>query len=764
MPDFPVGEGEFDRSWGEINEYAYKITMRADFGDPVNLTAIDGFRATLTRGAGNLGLANNVIVGKDGNLGFVASAIQIGPAAGLTLAATTQEWSAVPGFGTPGAGQFRPSTTDGLDFVVTGIFGDETKIYELEDLKVATGITLDLFEGSTTSIGSIANSDFSITKVEYEAEQQHIDGDSDADYTSDVLELAIGSFDGLSEAPYVRGFESAALSLEFLANNLNIPATGNPGRLNLHVWTDMVKAADGTTAFDPEDMEGPAVSPANDDTIAARAKTVTVELPRGVGNTVANTVTVNMPKEMFYYDVDNCEKTGCETTCSCQEFATKIFAVVLERPINANTDISIVPNIFEDTLQTTAADCAADCEGGGPSSTEHCDRCGKCISSCDDCICEPGVYRAELVVKGTAVLPCKDCGESDCPFCSSVVSPCTGAHTFGAWSVVTAPTCLVAGQSRRVCTACGFADTRTDAALGHDWDAVEVVEAPTCEDDGEGTQACKRDGCDVTREVDIDALGHDLGDDYEETKAPTCTVAGEGVGECQRAGCDYEGPVVIPALGHDWDDGEVTKAATCLAKGEMTFTCEREGCEETDVEDIDELGHDFGSDPDCGTVCARTGCSAQFKCDDPDCGTHICDTSDMECGNECDECGKKYECGTCEDCVGTTYKCTKCNSNDCNHLRNWKGDINDDGVVNMADAIIIMRNIARLQNVLRLPANATAEQTETHRRALEASLISPNATNAPTMNCGVQIFRLVARLQSPVSRVETGWWIAPANR
>ncbi len=81
-------------------------------------------------------------------------------------------------------------------------------------------------------------------------------------------------------------------------------------------------------------------------------------------------------------------------------------------------------------------------------------------------------------------------------------------HSFGEWTVTTAPTCTEAGVETRTCE-CGETETREIAALGHTEEIIPAVEA-TCTETGltEGVKCAVCGEILVAQEV-VPALGHD---------------------------------------------------------------------------------------------------------------------------------------------------------------------------------------------------------------------------------------------------------------
>ena len=117
-------------------------------------------------------------------------------------------------------------------------------------------------------------------------------------------------------------------------------------------------------------------------------------------------------------------------------------------------------------------------------------------------------------------------------------------HVFGDWTVTEEPSCTESGLQKRFCTVCGYTETETLEALGHDY-AAAVTE-------------------------------------------PTCTEGGYTTYTCSRCGDTYAADETQP-LGHAWDEGVVTTEPTEETPGVKTFTCTR--CGATREEEIPATGH-----------------------------------------------------------------------------------------------------------------------------------------------------------------------------
>ena len=173
-------------------------------------------------------------------------------------------------------------------------------------------------------------------------------------------------------------------------------------------------------------------------------------------------------------------------------------------------------------------------------------------------------------------------------------------HSYGEWTVVTAPTCTEEGTEQRECD-CGEEETRTIAALGHDL-VEHAAQAPTCTEPGWSIyQTCTR--CDYTTFEELAATGHN----YESTVTTESTCTTDGVLTYTCANCGDSYTETITASGHDYES-TVTAEATCTTDGVLTYTCANCGDSYTEV--IPATGHNYTSritsQPGCTTTGLRT--------------------------------------------------------------------------------------------------------------------------------------------------------------
>ncbi len=192
-------------------------------------------------------------------------------------------------------------------------------------------------------------------------------------------------------------------------------------------------------------------------------------------------------------------------------------------------------------------------------------------------------------------------------------------HTFGTWTVVTAPSCVEGGMRERSCE-CGEVEREYLSALGHAYEITDTRDA-TCTEDGYIEFTCTRDGCDSTKRQTIQASGHHFGDDnicdgcgYEvtvhtheyttETIEPDCMNVGYTVYTCE-CGYSYRADYV-EQLGHNWNDGVIEQAKTCTSDGIIRYSCTREGCEASYTAAIP-AGHEWNETITVAPTCTTDG-------------------------------------------------------------------------------------------------------------------------------------------------------------
>ena len=193
----------------------------------------------------------------------------------------------------------------------------------------------------------------------------------------------------------------------------------------------------------------------------------------------------------------------------------------------------------------------------------------------------PSVEAATCVAPSKTTYTCDTCKEQ-----IVVLGTELGAHSFGEWTTVTAPTCTEKGTDERVCTVCTTEkETRETEALNHDYSTEWTVDVEaTCVTPGSKSHHCSRceDKADVT---EIAALGHDFGD-WTVEKAATCTEKGSEKRTCKREGCSVAETRDIEALGHKsvaFEEVAATKEAPGKTGGTYCSVCNETLTARTDI-------------------------------------------------------------------------------------------------------------------------------------------------------------------------------------
>lgn len=294
---------------------------------------------------------------------------------------------------------------------------------------------------------------------------------------------------------------------------------------------------------------------------------------------------------------------------------------------------------------------------------------------------------------GYKAMVCSRCGKE----VSRTVIPATGEHTWGTWVVDKAPTCTADGSRHRVCKVCGANETSVIKSEGHKltgqtktvpstclkagytvnvcsacgaevgekkqlaipahkWSNWVVDKEATCEADGVKHRTCNV--CGTTEKTTIAKLGH-LNQGKIKTVAATCGKEGYKVVICSRCGKEIGSRTVIPATGnHTWGAWVTDKAPTCSADGEKHRTCSTCGTVGKDV--IKSEGHNFKTvwktvDATCGKdgykvlTCAYCGKEVNNRTVIPATGNHTWGSWITDKAATCEADGSKHRvCSVCK--------------------------------------------------------------------------------------------------------------------
>ncbi|MBQ4283133.1 MAG: hypothetical protein IJB96_04310 [Lachnospira sp.] len=177
----------------------------------------------------------------------------------------------------------------------------------------------------------------------------------------------------------------------------------------------------------------------------------------------------------------------------------------------------------------------------------------------------------------------------------------------------------------------------------------EVTKEPTCTEAGVMTYTCE---CGDSYTETIEATGHSH--TKVVTKEPTCTEGGVATYTCE---CGDSYTEAIEATGHSHTK-VVTKEPTCTEGGVATYTCE---CGDAYTEDLDALGHSYG-----GFVIDK----------------HATYTEEGEQSRYCSHCNDRIDVTVIpvmEALPSGIY-----------------GDVNADGEVGLADAVMLKQHLASM--------------------------------------------------------------------
>jgi len=231
-----------------------------------------------------------------------------------------------------------------------------------------------------------------------------------------------------------------------------------------------------------------------------------------------------------------------------------------------------------------------------------CDRCGHEMSR--ETVEVPKLAHTPLAATTENVIEptCTEDGSHDdvvyCAVCNEELSrtPVTDealGHDYV--PEVTEPTCTEGGYTTYTCSRCGdeYVDDETEA-LGHDPSDWTVKVASTCTEKGTEVIICNRCNDELdTREMELDPDNHTFEVNTTNEVDPTCTEKGKRIDTC--SGCGITKEVELDALGHKYVS-KVTKEPTYDEDGVKTYTCTR--CSNSYTEAIPKLDRPADTDDD----------------------------------------------------------------------------------------------------------------------------------------------------------------------
>ncbi len=261
-----------------------------------------------------------------------------------------------------------------------------------------------------------------------------------------------------------------------------------------------------------------------------------------------------------------------------------------DKTIYSTFDIEVIPCQHNFTLiNSTDATCVLD-------STEEykCDICGE-VKTEHETLATGHIAKEPIEtenIEPTCTKEGKITTTTYCDICGEVINSETTIipmleHDFVEDSVLEAPSCTEDGVRLLKCAVCGEEKTEVISRIGHTPGEFEIVSEPTCTNKGLKVEKCEVCGA-ITREEEIDALGHNL---IEETIESTCEKEGKKITTCPR--CDYKEEESLPLKEHVVSDFAVVKEPSCTQSGLAERRCEVCGSLiETKI--LSALGHTAG--------------------------------------------------------------------------------------------------------------------------------------------------------------------------
>ena len=143
-------------------------------------------------------------------------------------------------------------------------------------------------------------------------------------------------------------------------------------------------------------------------------------------------------------------------------------------------------------------------------------------------------------------------------------------HSFGDWSVTEEANCTHSGMREHTCTKCGFVEYDFTSAAEHSFEVKEVV-GHTCTEQGYTVYKCTV--CGEEKKDDYTAAAHTPGE-WEYTKEPTETTGGMRIRHCTACGELTDTEILEPfiqqktrLLGDVNGDGKIDEADVQMLRG-----------------------------------------------------------------------------------------------------------------------------------------------------------------------------------------------------
>ncbi|MBR7132844.1 MAG: hypothetical protein IKD04_04875 [Clostridia bacterium] len=173
----------------------------------------------------------------------------------------------------------------------------------------------------------------------------------------------------------------------------------------------------------------------------------------------------------------------------------------------------------------------------------------------------------------------------------------THTHSFGNWRTTTTADCVNNGSRVRTCTDCGYIETETISALGHEYSASFTIDTKaTCTATGSKSRHCLY----CTAKTDITEIPSTAHNYNSIITPPTCTEKGYTTHTCPDCGKKLIDSYV-DALGHSYSEWQTVTEPTCTVKGTQSRTCS--ACGDVQTKAISATGHNLKTRYTCVTEC-----------------------------------------------------------------------------------------------------------------------------------------------------------------
>ena len=270
----------------------------------------------------------------------------------------------------------------------------------------------------------------------------------------------------------------------------------------------------------------------------------------------------------------------------------------------------------------------------------------------------------------------------------------TGKHTPGSKQIITEPTCSEEGLQNVYCAVCrNIMDEEIIPATGkHVEGDAEVIVEPTCSTEGVQAILCATCGEVIDEEL-IPATGKHVEGDAEVIVEPTCATEGVQAILCATCGEVIDEELIPATSKHTPGTTNVTVSPTCTTTGKSFTSCSV--CGETIAEEtIPALGHTEVTDKAVAATCTADGLTEGVHCSR--CGVTIIKQEVVPAKGHAWNSGVITLPPTTTAEGVKTFTCTVCKATRTESIPKVEilrlpGDANEDGHVNIFDALAILQ-------------------------------------------------------------------------